>query len=1139
MLTSLSFLASLPEASALTPHAPILIDGNAAFTIANGITGGVGTWDTPFVIEGWDIDATTGRGIEIRNTDVHFVVRNVTIHSGRTNLNDGIHINAAFNGTVENATVSDNLAGIHLVSSGNITVISSKVTQNSLNVYLELCRDSALISNEISNGSYGVYLSSSTNISMTSNSFIDDGVFLWGNSPPHFDSHTITPDNTVNGLPIYYYSSCMDITVDGVPTGQLIFASCLSVSVSDVGIAGSEAGIEMAYVDDGFIGDSAVSDSLIGILLYSSTGTRMFNDTIRSSATDAISIWSSPNTTIVQGTLSGNWRGIYASSSANISITQSSVSDSTREGIDIISSQNPTVAHNTLSNNLYGVSFDSSSGVFVHHNNFLANVVQASENNPLPGSYDDGYPSGGNYWSDLVTSDSYSGPNQDQPESDGIGDTAYPISFESKDRYPLMERCPDIVPPVLAITSPTDGRYITANPVSIAGTAYDLGGLDRIEVRVNGGLWTSAAGKSSWSLSANLAPGQNQIDAMAVDRAGNPSLVQSVTVFFDPDRPTLAISNPIDGRWFNISTIAMSGTASDALSGLDRVEVSCNDGVTWSTATGAGTWIFDCVGLSDGSHSLRARAIDKAGLVSDQSTVTIRVDTTRPILTITSPQDGDWLNATAAMISGIASETGSGFDRVEVSCDGGTTWDLASGTVSWTYLCTDLAEGLNAIRARTFDVVGWESARAEILLHVDVTPPTVAIASPSGGGWVTSPLMTVIGTASDFGGGIARVEVSCNGGLTWYQAAGTLSWTYDCALVPGTNVLQARALDAVGWESLRPEVTLRYDPDVPAVTIASPANDSWLNTSSVMVNGTAGDPAGPGMSGLERIEVSCDGGVTWDNASGGESWNFECTGLVDGKHVLQARAFDLAGLASVIWTVTIHTDTAPPTVAISYPANGMVVRDSMQSVAGTASDGALLTLVMVRAGTGGWVTVQGTVSWSTTVSLSTGLNTIEAQSFDMAGNPSAIVSVDIFFDNEMPQVTVSCGNLIVDSGSLVECTVLAYDNQSIPSVSWSVSKEGASIASGTGPNVTFAATETGDYVILATATDSAGNSENARQTVTAKSIIIVETPSDLWWLMGIIVIIVAVVSVLLHFHLLRRGRKQRAELKNERRRSEQ
>jgi hypothetical protein len=54
-------------------------------------------------------------------------------------------------------------------------------------------------------------------------------------------------------------------------------------------------------------------------------------------------------------------------------------------------------------------------------------------------TWDNGYPSGGNYWSDYTGSDAKSGPNQDQSGSDGIGDTPRVIDFYNKDNYPLME----------------------------------------------------------------------------------------------------------------------------------------------------------------------------------------------------------------------------------------------------------------------------------------------------------------------------------------------------------------------------------------------------------------------------------------------------------------------------------------------------------------------------------------------------------------------------------------------------------------------------------------------------------------------------------------------------------------------------
>ncbi|RLI64672.1 MAG: hypothetical protein DRO67_03850, partial [Candidatus Asgardarchaeum californiense] len=54
-------------------------------------------------------------------------------------------------------------------------------------------------------------------------------------------------------------------------------------------------------------------------------------------------------------------------------------------------------------------------------------------------TYDNGYPSGGNYWDDYTGEDNFSGPNQNISGPDGIGDTPYLIPGGSnQDRYPLM-----------------------------------------------------------------------------------------------------------------------------------------------------------------------------------------------------------------------------------------------------------------------------------------------------------------------------------------------------------------------------------------------------------------------------------------------------------------------------------------------------------------------------------------------------------------------------------------------------------------------------------------------------------------------------------------------------------------------------
>src|SRR5256886_17210830 len=60
----------------------IFIDGNGNFTPASGVVGGAGTPSGPFVIAGWAILAPSGPGVQIRDTNAYFVIRDVAIRDG-------------------------------------------------------------------------------------------------------------------------------------------------------------------------------------------------------------------------------------------------------------------------------------------------------------------------------------------------------------------------------------------------------------------------------------------------------------------------------------------------------------------------------------------------------------------------------------------------------------------------------------------------------------------------------------------------------------------------------------------------------------------------------------------------------------------------------------------------------------------------------------------------------------------------------------------------------------------------------------------------------------------------------------------------------------------------------------------------
>jgi hypothetical protein len=97
-----------------------------------------------------------------------------------------------------------------------------------------------------------------------------------------------------------------------------------------------------------------------------------------------------------------------------------------------------TIIKNTITNNWAGLSSYLHSDNRICHNRFINNTLQTLLTTGDTHIWDDGYPSGGNYWSDHNPPDIYNGPYQNETGRDKIGDIPYIIGGNNTDRYPLI-----------------------------------------------------------------------------------------------------------------------------------------------------------------------------------------------------------------------------------------------------------------------------------------------------------------------------------------------------------------------------------------------------------------------------------------------------------------------------------------------------------------------------------------------------------------------------------------------------------------------------------------------------------------------------------------------------------------------------
>lgn len=200
----------------------------------------------------------------------------------------------------------------------------------------------------------------------------------------------------------------------------------------------------------------------------------------------------------------------------------------------------------------------------------------------------------------------------------------------------------------------------------------------------------------------------------------------------------------------------------------------------------------------------------------------------------------------------------------------------------------------------------------------DTAPPGVGWTAPADGASVPGSF-TASGTASD-AGGIARVEVSVDGGA-FALAAGTTSWSASVGgLQPGAHTLVARATDSAGnAASATVDVTVPVPDEAPTVAITSPADSSTVS-GLVDLAGSAADDVG-----LVAVEVQVDGGA-FTTASGTTAWShrWDSAGYAAGDHTITARATDSAGNVSTSSiAVSVAADGAG--TAIQDPKAGYVL----------------------------------------------------------------------------------------------------------------------------------------------------------------------------------------------------------------------
>lgn len=319
--------------------------------------------------------------VQLRN----FTVTNCSGPIGGERPYAGIYLNNTDDSIVSgNNVTGNNYLGVYVSRGRNNSISSNLVMYNwfsgisTTNPYSSSESYScSIVGNNMTSNYLGLEVGCGNN-SIIGNTFNRDGLNYVSSS-----YNNVVSGNIVNGKPLVYLENRSHLTIDDA--GQVVLVNCDDIRVENLNL----------------------SYTVTGLILYGTNNSMIVNNTMAANNYDGIKL---------------------RSCSGNI-IEGNNVSSNTWNGFELVASDANTIIRNMVAANWIGIYIALGSNNSIYHNDFIANMNSTPFYSRGANTWDNGYPSGGNYWSDYTGKDS---------NGDGFGDTPYTMVSNNTDRYPLV-----------------------------------------------------------------------------------------------------------------------------------------------------------------------------------------------------------------------------------------------------------------------------------------------------------------------------------------------------------------------------------------------------------------------------------------------------------------------------------------------------------------------------------------------------------------------------------------------------------------------------------------------------------------------------------------------------------------------------
>lgn len=251
----------------------------------------------------------------------------------------------------------------------------------------------------------------------------------------------------------------------------------------------------------------------------------------------------------------------------------------------------------------------------------------------------------------------------------------------------------------------------------------------------------TAPSTSSYPLSGHYYP----VTVKATDDAGNVTTKDATDATLGASlrlkvkekvAPVIAVTAPTASALLTNSKPAIAWKVTDADSGVNPATIGLTidsgskitgDAITKTAITNG----YQCTytpttALSDGSHTVKFDASDYDGNAAAQKSVTFKIDTVPPTLSVTAPTEGFKTNKAACTVTGKTSDATSGPVIVTVKLNNGTAAEVTVGSDGSFSKALTLVEGVNTITVVATDGAG-KTTTVTRTVTLDTSAPVIQV----------------------------------------------------------------------------------------------------------------------------------------------------------------------------------------------------------------------------------------------------------------------------------------------------------------------------------------------------------------------------------------------------------------------------